>query len=88
MTLTSHTASMDLMIEFPGDGVIPRERSSPRSQFFMGTASKQRTKTLVAHWQVVQDLQHLNQNRDGYSVQHNRLERIAKVARVNHLETV
>ena len=88
MTLTNHTTAMNLVIQFSGNGVIPRERLSPRSQFFVSTTSKQRTETLVAHWQVVQDLQHLNQNRDGYSVQHNRLERVTKVARVNHLETV
>ena len=61
---------MDLMIEFPGDRVIPRERFSPRSQFFMGASSEQCTKTLVAHWQVVQNLQHVDENRDGYREQH------------------
>ena len=53
MKLTSHAAAMNLVIQFPGDGVVPRERFSPRSQFFMGAASEQLTKTLVAHWQVM-----------------------------------
>ena len=46
---------MDLMVEFPGDRVVPWQRFGPRSQFFMSTASKQRTETLMAHRQVVQD---------------------------------
>ena len=53
MKLTSHAASMDLVIEFPGDGVVPRQRFGPGSQFFMSTASKQRTETFVAHRQVM-----------------------------------
>ena len=56
MKLTSHAASMDLMIEFPSDGVIPRQRFSPGSQLFMGAAAEQRTETLMAHWQVMEDL--------------------------------
>ena len=55
---------MHFVIEFPSDGVVPRERSGPGSQFFVGTATEQRTETLVAHWEVMQDLQHLNQDRD------------------------
>ena len=60
MKLTSHTASMDLVIQFPGDGVVPRERFSPRSQLFMGAATEQRAEQLVAHRQVVENLQHVN----------------------------
>ena len=62
--LTSHTASMDLVIQFPGDGVVPRERFSPRSQLFVGTATEQRAEQLMAHGQVVQDLEHVDQDRD------------------------
>ena len=50
MTLTSHTASMDFMVQFPGDGMIPRERLGPRSQLLMRTASKQCAEQFVAHW--------------------------------------
>ena len=56
VTLTSHTAAMDLMVEFPSDGMVPRQRSGPGSQLFMGASSKHGTETLVAHRQVVQDL--------------------------------
>ena len=80
MTLTSHAAAMDLMIQFSGDGVIPRERFSPGSQFFMGAASKQRAEQLMAHRQVVENFQHLNQHGDGHRKQHNGLER------THHLE--
>ena len=52
----------------------------------MGAATEQRAEQLVAHGQVVQDLQHVDQYGDGYGVQHDRLERVTKVARVDHLE--
>ena len=60
MKLTSHATSMDLMVEFPGDGVVPRERFGPIPQLFMGAATEQRAEQLMAHRQVVQDLQHIN----------------------------
>ena len=65
---------MDLMVEFPGDRVVPRQRFGPRSQFFMSTASKQRTKTLMAHRQVMENLQHVKQYGNWYGEQHNRLQ--------------
>ena len=54
--LTSHTAAMHLMVEFPGDRVVPRERFGPVPQLFVGTATEQRAEQLMAHWQVVQNL--------------------------------
>ena len=66
---------MHLMIQFSGDGVVPRERFSPGSQFFMGTASKQGAEQLVAHGQVVQKFQHVNQDRNRYREQNQRLKR-------------
>ena len=59
MKLTSHTASMDLVVEFPGDRVVPRERFGPIPQLFMRTATEQRAEQLMAHGQVVQNLQHV-----------------------------
>ena len=56
MKLTSHTAAMHLMVQFSGNGVVPRERLSPRSQFFMGASPEQGVETLMAHWQMMQDL--------------------------------
>ena len=82
MTLTSHAASMDLVIQFSGDGVVPRERFRPIPQLFVGAASKQRAEQLMAHGQVVQCLQHVDENSDGYGEQDNRLER------THHVETV
>ena len=58
--LTSHTASMDLVIQFSGDGVVPRERFGPIPQLLMRTATEQRAEQLVAHRQVVENLQHIN----------------------------
>ena len=60
---------MHLMVQFPGDRVVPRERFGPGSQFFMGTATEQGVETLVTHWQVVQYLQHINQYGDGHGEQ-------------------
>ena len=80
MKLTSHAAAMHFVVQFSGDGVIPRQCSGPGSQFFMGATSKQGTETLMTHWQVVQDLQHVKQDRDRDRAQHNRLQR------AHHLE--
>ena len=72
--LTSHTTAMHLMVQFPGDRVVPRERLGPIPQLFMGAATEQRTEQLVAHGQVMQDLQHVYQDRDRNGEQHNRLQ--------------
>ena len=74
---------MDLMIQFPGDRVVPRERSRPIPQLFVGTTSKQRTVQLVSHGQVMQDLQHVYQDRNRYREQNQRLERIHHVGQNN-----
>ena len=60
MTLTSHAASMDLMIQFSGNGMVPRERFGPRSEFLMRTATEQRAKQLMAHGQAMQNLEHVD----------------------------
>ena len=60
MTLTSHTAAMDLVIQFSGDRMVPRERFSPIPQLFVSAATEQRAEQLMAHGQVVEDLQHVN----------------------------
>ena len=65
---------MDLMIQFPGDRVVPRERFGPIPQLFMGAATEQRAEQLMAHGQVVQDLQHVNQDRNRHREQHDGLE--------------
>ena len=75
MTLTSHSAAMDLMVEFPGNRVVPGQRFSPIPQLLMGASSKQGAETFVTHREVVKNLQHLKQNSNRYRVEHNRLER-------------
>ena len=72
--LTSHAASMDLMVEFPGNGMVPRERFGPIPQLLMRTATEQRAEQLMAHGQVVQYLEHVDENSDGHREQHNRLQ--------------
>ena len=74
MKLTSHTAAMDLMIQFSSDGMVPRERFGPIPQFFMRAATEQGAETLMAHWQVMENLQHVDQYGDGHREQHNRLQ--------------
>ena len=59
MKLTSHAASMHLVIQFSGDGVVPWERFGPLSQLFVSTSAEQRAEQLMAHGQVVQDLEHV-----------------------------
>ena len=75
MKLTSHTATMDLMVQFPGDRMVPRERFGPIPQLFMRTSAKQRAEQLVAHGQMVENLQHLYQHGDGHREQNQRLQR-------------
>ena len=55
---------MDLVIQFSGDGVVPRERFRPIPQLFMGAATEQRAEQLMAHRQVVQYLEHVYQDRN------------------------
>ena len=65
---------MDLVIQFSGNGMVPRERFRPIPQLFMGAATEQRAEQLMAHRQVVENLQHLNQHRDRHREQYDRLE--------------
>ena len=74
---------MHFVIEFPGDRMVPRERFGPIPQLFMRTATKQRAEQLMAHGQVVQDLEHVNQDRNRHREQNQRLERIHHVGQDN-----
>ena len=64
---------MDLMVQFPGNGVVPWQRFGPSSQFFMSASSEQRTETFVAHWQMMENLELVKQYGDRHGVQDNRL---------------
>ena len=48
MTLTSHAAAMDLMIEFPGNRVVPRQCLGPITEFFMRAASEEGTQAVAS----------------------------------------
>ena len=56
ITLTRHSAAMNLMIQFTGNGVVPRQRFRPISQLFMGASSEQGAQTILSHRQVPQGL--------------------------------
>ena len=71
---------MDLVIQFSGDRVVPRERFGPIPQFFVRTTTEQGAEQLMAHGQMVENLQHLDQYGDGHGEQNQRLKR------VDHLE--
>ena len=71
--LTSHATAMDLVIQFPGDRVVPRQRFRQIPQLFMGAASEEGARAFVTHREVAQQLQHVKQNCNRYRVQHNRL---------------
>ena len=73
MGLTRHSAAMNLMVEFPGDRVVPRQRFGPIPQLFMGAASEQGAETFMTHREVVEDLQHFEEDRDWHGEQHNGL---------------
>ena len=62
---------MDLVIQFSGDRVVPRERFGPIPQLFVGTSAEQGTEQFVAHRQVVHNLQHIDQDRDRNGKQDN-----------------
>ena len=66
---------MHLMIEFPGDRMVPRQRFGPIPQLLMGAASEQGAQAFATIRQVAQQLQHIEQDRNRYRVQHNGLER-------------
>ena len=74
MKLTSHTAAMHLVIQFPGNGVVPRERFGPIPQLFMCAATEQGAETFMTHGQVMENLEHVNQYGDGHREQHNGLQ--------------
>ena len=54
--LTRHSTAMDLMIEFPGNGVVPRRRFGQIPQLFMGASPEQGAQTVVSHREVPQGL--------------------------------
>ena len=54
--LTSHATAMDLVIEFPGDRVVPRQRFGPIPQFLMSAASEEGAETFVTHREVMENL--------------------------------
>ena len=54
--LTSHATAMDLVIEFPGDRVVPRQRFGPIPQFLMSAASEGGAETFVTHREVMENL--------------------------------
>ena len=74
MGLTRHATAMHLMIQFSGNGVVPRQRFGPIPQLFMGAPSEQGAQTFLTHRQVVQQLQHVKEDRDRHRVQHQRLQ--------------
>ena len=83
MKLTSHTTSMDLMIQFSGDGMVPRQRFRPIPQLFMGAPSEQGAEQLMAHRQVMENLQHIEENSNRHGEQYNRLERTHHVEQLD-----
>ena len=56
MGLTRHATAMHLMIEFPGDSVVPRQRFGPIPQFLMSAASEEVAETFVTHREVMENL--------------------------------
>ena len=57
MTLTSHAAAMNLVVEFPGNGVVPRQCLGPISQFLVGTTSEEGAQAVASQRRVPHQLQ-------------------------------
>ena len=70
--LTSHATAMDLVVEFPGDRVVPRQRFGPISQFLVGASSEEGAQAFLAYREAVQHLQGFKQHGDRHGIQHNR----------------
>ena len=68
MGLTGHATAMDLMIQAPGHGVVPRQRFGPIPQLFVGAASEEGAQAFLTHPEVMQLLQHLKQHGDRHGV--------------------
>ena len=72
--LTSHSTTMNLMIQSPGNGMVPRQCLGKISYLLEGTSPEQGAQTVVFQRQVPQRLQHIEQDGKRYSVQYQRLE--------------
>ena len=83
ITLTSHSASMDLMVEFSGDRVVPRQCLGPIPQFFMSAASEEGAQTVTSYRRVPQSLQCLEQHHNRHGIQHHRLQRAHHLDQLN-----
>ena len=83
MGLTRHATAMNLMVEFPGDRVVPRQRFGPIPQLFMGASPEQGAETFMTHREMVENLQHVEEDRDWHGEQHNRLERVHHLDQYN-----
>ena len=53
MGLTRHATAMDLVIQAPGNRMVPGQRFSPIPQFFVGAASEEGALAFLAHREVV-----------------------------------
>ena len=73
MGLTSHSTAMDLMIQGSGNGVVPRQRFGQIPQLLVGASSEQGAQAFLAHREVVENLQHIKQDRERHGVQNNGL---------------
>ena len=70
MKLTSHAAAMDVVIELPGNRMIPRQSLGQVTQFLMGASPEQGAQTILSQRQVPQGLQHVKQHRQRHRIQH------------------
>ena len=54
--LTSHSAAMDLKIQFSGNGVVPRQRFGEIPQLLVSASPEEGAQTVMSHRQVPQGL--------------------------------
>ena len=75
MTLTSHTAAMNLMIQLTSNRVVPRQCLGPIPQFLVGAATEKGAQAVTSQRRMPHQLQGIKQHSDRHRVQYHRLQR-------------
>ena len=83
MTLTRHSAAMDLMIQLPCNRVVPGQRFGPISQLLMGATAEEGAQTVASQRRVPQGLQSLEQHHNRHGIQYHRLQRTHHFEQLN-----
>ena len=81
--LTSHSTAMDFVIQFSGNGMVPRQCLGQISYLLEGAPSEQGAHTVFPQGKMPQRLQKVKWDREGHGVQHQRLQRVHHVEQLD-----